>query len=289
MAYGRTNERGKPSVSEAIEMVRVAAEAGVKVFDTARSYGDSEKVLGLASDTPGRRFRVVTKLAPARNHAVAEVDASILRSLQELRCRRLDTVLLHRGSELTSDGGVRWLRLTQLRNQGLIQHLGVSVQTPEELGRALATPDVEVIQMPLNLLDRRWDEIIDSGALAHVEVHVRSVFLQGLLLTDDLEAWPKIKGLDTSTLMTQLDAFVSSFGRRSRADLCVAYVRAFPAVRFVVLGVARTEQLAENLRLFDTPTLTHEQKHQIRETFADIDHRLIDPSLWPPTSRVAPE
>ena len=206
LLYGATNRSGKPPRDAALRLVRRAANAGVSVFDTARSYGDAEERLGAALAGRGT-VRTITKLDPLNDLAsdaspasiCAAVDQSVAESLAALRLKTLNCVLLHRAEQLTSYGGAIWRRLQEHVADRTIQTLGVSVQTPDEALRALGEPAVSHIQLPFNILDWRWRE---GGVIAALEtresviVHARSVFLQGVLTTDNREAWPRISGVD---------------------------------------------------------------------------------------------
>lgn len=282
LAYGRVNTAGKPDRASAVALVRRAVAAGVTTFDTARAYGDSEAVLGEALSGAAASVRVVTKVAPLGPDAPAEaVDASVLRSLHELRTRRLDTVLLHRASDVTADGGRRWERLRALAAEGLVGRLGASVQSPAELELALATPGIEVVQLPYHALDRRWDRWLRATDPPAVEIHVRSVFLQGLLLAGDVARWPAVPGVDATRILRALDEFVEQFARADRADLCVAFVQANPAVSRLVLGVDTTDQLLANVDLVARAPLDPDQVDRVERAFGELPEQLLNPALWP--------
>src|SRR6185312_10018003 len=245
--YGAANRTGKPSHEAALRLVRRAAESGVKTFDTARAYGDSEERLGeaLAVTKP---VRTITKLSPLSalserpswQAVTAAVDASIEQSRFALQREKLDCVLLHRAQHMTAFDGAVWARLLELRRQGTIASLGVSIQSPSEALMALASQDVDHIQLAFNILDWRWRE---AGVIAairkrgDVTVHARSIFLQGLLATDDPKAWPRIAGV------------AKEFNRESAADLCLAYARGQDWIDGTVVGMETEAQLDANLRL----------------------------------------
>jgi spore coat polysaccharide biosynthesis protein SpsF len=290
MAYGRGNRTGKPSLDAAIDIVKAAARHGITQFDTARAYGDSEHVLGLAArqvSEPG--LQIITKLSPLPADISdlpprvlsGLVEGSVYRSLFELRVGRLPTLLLHRATQVGDRDGFVWNELKRLREQGLIGRLGASVQSPAELEAVLAVPEVEHVQLPFNLLDRRWDELLRTRSRGGaVTIHVRSAFLQGLLAGADEAAWPKIAGVDPRAILGTLDGLVERFGRESRTDLCLAFVRAAPWVDGVVVGMETEDQLLENIRLFGKPTLEPGQFDHVRAAFRAIPEALLDPSKW---------
>jgi aryl-alcohol dehydrogenase-like predicted oxidoreductase len=290
LAYGAANRTGKPSRRTALRLVRRAVDAGIASIDTARAYGDSEERLGEALQ--GRKaVRTITKLSPlselredaSRVDARAAVDASIAESLAALKRERIDCLLLHRATHMTSHGGAIWERLIELLEDGTVVALGVSVQSPEEALVALDSADVQHIQLPFNLLDWRWREagvIARIESRAHVTVHARSVLLQGLL-AGDANAWPPIEGVDAEVLAQLLHALAREFGRDSTADLCLAYARGQSWIDGVVVGMETEDQLEENLRLFVRPPLAREDCARIEQRIPRVPAALLNPACWP--------
>jgi len=290
LAYGAANRTGKPSHVQALTLVRRALAAGVSSIDTARAYGDSEERLGEALE--GRRpVRTVTKLSPladvpddaARARVRAAVDDSVTQSLAALKRDRLDCLLLHRAAHMTSHCGAVWERLIELLEEGTVLMLGVSVQTPDEAHAALDNPDVRHIQMPFNLLDWRWRAagVIDHiAARAHVTVHARSVFLQGLLASPP-ELWPRLPGVDAAALTERVAELAREFARENAADLCIAFARGQSFIDGVVVGMETTNQLDENLKLFLRPPLSPEDCRLIETRIPRVPEMLLNPALWP--------
>lgn len=290
LAYGAANRSGKPAHGAALALVRRAVEGGIGCFDTARGYGDSEARLGEALS--GRHASAVTKLSPLSElsddcgpaAAAAAVEASITQSLQALRQSRLDTLLLHRAAHLTAFRGAVWQRLLAYRSEGVIGRLGVSVQSVAEAAQALALPDVQHIQLPYNLIDWRWREggIVDLlQGRRDVTVHARSVFLQGLLATDDPAIWPVIDGVDAPSVLHEIAELTADLERDSAADLCLAYVRGLDFIDGVVVGLETEEQLDTNLRLCLNRPLTAEQCRLVEDAMPRLPETLLNPALWP--------
>jgi aryl-alcohol dehydrogenase-like predicted oxidoreductase len=290
LAYGIANKTGKPSREAALALVRRAADSGIVQFDTARAYGDSEERLGEA--LAGRETLTVTKLSPlselaadaSRESVRAAVDASIAKSCAALGRERLQCLLLHRASHLTDHGRAIWHRLLEHRRDGTIERLGVSVQSPQEARVALANPDVCHIQMPFNILDWRWRE---AGVVAlcnertDVTVHVRSVFLQGLLASGDPAIWPPIEGVDPAEVLKIVAGLARECGRESIADLCLAYARGQDFVDGVVVGLETEEQLDLNLRLAVKRPLSPEECAAVERRIPRLPEQLLNPALWP--------
>jgi spore coat polysaccharide biosynthesis protein SpsF len=291
LAYGAANRRGQPDEAQARLILRSALTAGVGWIDTAAAYGTSEARIG-AHVPLGSTARIVTKLAPldemhdetATAEVIRAVDESVRRSCHRLRTDRLDALLLHRAKHLIWRDGAIWRRLKMLRDGGAIFDLGVSVYTPEEALAALGDPDVRHIQLPFNLLDWRWRErgVIDAlGARPDVTVHVRSVYLQGLLAAGRDARWPTITGVDAADLNFKLLDLTRALARESVADLCLAYARSQDWIDGIVVGMEHVSQLALNLALFKRPGLTEAEARHVEEALPRAPEQLLNPAQWP--------
>ena len=200
LAYGANNTVGLPSEQEAADIVRLAAGAGVAMLDTAHGYGLSEERIGLALQTlpAGERPWVVTKVDAACNdagspeEAAAIVEAGIQTSRARLQVETIDTMLLHHFRQYKDHEGAAWATLRAAKARGEITKIGCSTYEPEEVMEALADPEVEHIQLPFNLLAEPYKtEAFAAAAAARpdVTIHVRSAYLQGILVSDR-SRWP---------------------------------------------------------------------------------------------------
>jgi Predicted oxidoreductases (related to aryl-alcohol dehydrogenases) len=160
-----------------------------------------------------------------------------------------------------------------MRDQGLVDKIGISVYGPEELEALCARFSFDLVQSPFSVIDRR---LVDSGWLARlrkqgVEIHVRSLFLQGLLLMepgrrpDAFERWHSLwdrwHGWLNEESVTPLQA-------------CLSFALSEPRIDRVVVGVDSLRQLQAILTNADaivTPPPT-----DLRSS--DLD--LINPSRW---------
>jgi aryl-alcohol dehydrogenase-like predicted oxidoreductase len=162
--------------------------------------------------------------------------------------------------------------------------LGVSVQTPQEALAAIASADVQHVQLPFNLLDWRWREsgAIDAiGEREHLTVHARSVFLQGILAADDPSVWPHVAGVNAPDLVSFFGELARRFDRRSTADLCLAYVRGQDWIDGVVVGMETEDQLDMNLRLAARPPLTARDCAEVEASVPRVPAQLLNPAEWP--------
>ena len=284
MAYGVASRYGRPDDAEAAAILRVGMDGGVAHWDTARIYGDAEERIGAFLE--GRTGpQIITKLAPMTKdiHAEADIavaqDASIAASCRALRREQLDVVMFHQSSDMFRAGAMT--HLTGHLASGRIGALGASVYNPADAAACVADKRITHLQVPFNILDGRWLENEFQDAVAarpDVQVHVRSAFLQGLLVGPK-SIWPS--WLDKrEEIYLALEHLVTASGRQNRKDFCLSYVRSFPWVHSVVIGVHRAAQLSEILTLAQEDIFTADQCQAVRSAFQDVPKRLLNPSKW---------
>ncbi len=291
MAYGAANLGGLPDAPEAREVIATAVAHGITHFDTGRAYGLAEERIGRYLDEGHRpQVRVVTKLLPLDTVAAdatpgevgAWTDASVFRSLAALGGRTVDALLLHRAADAHRGDGAVWKHLIEHRDAGLISRLGVSVSSPEEALIALEDQSVRYIQLPFNLLDRRWGAVAERAPQRpDVTLVGRSALLQGLLggsVTAD--RWPVNSGLDVPALLDTLDGLVRELGRADLVDLCLGFVRAQPWLHATVVGTEHADQVRDLCLRFRTPVLTPDECDHVRQALPDAPVDLLDPSRW---------
>jgi aryl-alcohol dehydrogenase-like predicted oxidoreductase len=189
LAYGVSNSAGRTPRHEVGKILALAASIGIGVVDTAAGYGDSEAALGQAG-VGGTRLRVVTKTpafgaAPVTLDDADQLERALHASLARLQVDSVYGLLVHRADDLAGPGGeLLMARMAALKAAGLVEKIGVSVYHAGQIDALLAHHDIDLIQLPFSLLDQR---LLHSGHLAAlklrgVEIHARSIFLQGLLL-----------------------------------------------------------------------------------------------------------
>ncbi|HUO88362.1 MAG TPA: aldo/keto reductase [Rhizomicrobium sp.] len=185
-AYGISNTRGRVPLEDARTILSRAAAAGMRTLDTAAGYGEAEHVLGaLASVT--KPFRIVTKTIPLKNGLEGVLERT-RQSVAILHRRPVDVLLVHAAGDLIGrEGEELWRRLKELRDEGLFRSIGISAYVADDPIALARRFGPDVMQVPLSLLDQR---LVHSGALKTlkelgVEIHARSLFLQGLLFLDE--------------------------------------------------------------------------------------------------------
>lgn len=278
--YGVSNQQGRPPDHEIGRILQLAKDSGVRVLDTAPAYGEAEELLGRCPHLKDS-FRVVTKTLPLGESrgtldAPRRVREGFERSLERLRLPAVDGLLVHHATDLLGPGGEEIFDvLDRLRRDGLARKIGLSVYNGMDIDAALARYDFDLIQVPMNVLDQR---LVRDGQLVRltakgVEIHVRSVFLQGLLLMD-----PATAPAYFEPIRSQLTAWRFTLEERGLTPIqgALAYIRSLQGVSVVLVGVDNGAQLASNIADFAMADISGLDF----APFALDDERFLNPGKW---------
>ena len=290
--YGITNENGMVSESQSIAIIRHAITEGIQYIDTAAAYGNSERVIGRSlAGGWSNRVKIITKLTPFDEKDLSEkhdvslslmVRNSFLQSCINLSVDHVDTLMLHRADHLNY--AQITVELKKLREEGLINHIGVSVQTPQELEFVLKNKDVSVIQLPYNILDYRWEAMIDvikhEREQRSLIIHARSALLQGLLCSDDVSKW-LIAGIENSSeIVSWLEAKYKQHEKMSVSDLCIGYVNSQDWIDSVVIGVDSEKNLFSNLQSISMPLMSKVSLDELTASRPFVVSKSLNPTNW---------
>jgi len=251
--YGIANKKNVED-DEAVEIINKAVEAGVNFFDTAADYGESETVLGRTLSLAKKDITIATKIKYVKGDISKgtigkNIRNSVESSLKKLRRDHLDVVYIHQ-SELFFKFPDEFLKLlVEYKRKGLIGYIGISLDNPHEVDKALKYGELEIFQVISNALNRSFEE---SGKIDQLEkrgklVAIRSVFLQGLLLMDP-DALPVFFDPIKDNLKNFYEIIAANYDSRERFFLEYVLKKNFGPV---ILGISSTLQLEKNLGVFN--------------------------------------
>jgi aryl-alcohol dehydrogenase-like predicted oxidoreductase len=265
--YGVTNQDGQVTIEEVKNILDFAKVKGIDTLDTASRYGNSEQVLG---DAGVDDYQIVTKTVSLRSD-VNRVIKGFYQSLEKLNQKAVDGLLIHDINEVNDkEFNSLFESLNELKQQGLVNKIGFSTYTPEQVNFLLDNFDFDIIQLPFNVFDNR---LIQGGQLKvlkdrDVEIHARSVFLQGLLLNfDNLSGY-------FSTWKEQFDtyqAMVNGSGL-SLLEYALNFVLNIKEIDKVLVGVNSERQLQEIIQSV--------HNHENISAYPINDVNLLNPSSW---------
>ncbi len=274
LSYGIANQTGQVSLKSGIDLLQQAWTAGINTLDTAIAYGESEQRLG---EIGVNQWQVISKL-PTLPETFTDVRAwvkkSVFDSLAKLKISKLYGLLLHRPEQLfTHEGEIIYRELLSLKSEGKIDKIGVSVYDPAQLDRLFSSFQFDVIQTPFNIFDRRF---VTSGWFkrckqAGIEIHVRSVFLQGLLLMDAVKR-PAIFN-KWQSLWNKWQLWLEQ-QELNPLQACIGFALSQSEIDKVIVGVDSSEQLQQIL------DMTKINKSIDYPAFEIEDLQLLNPSNW---------
>lgn len=259
---------GRPDDATVSAILRTARAAGIDLLDTAELYGQAETVLGQQGVAD---FAIVGKLGEVEGDG-ADIADRLRASLARIRVGGFYGLLLHRPGVLDGpQGDAIWTALDTARAAGLTGRIGVSTYTPEETLELVRRWPIDIVQLPLPPIDGRWQtgvlaELKDRG----VEIHVRSILLQGLLAMAP-DARPAYFAAHSGVL-SAWDRWLAETGLTA-PRACIALARAVPELDRIVVGVDTPAQLAELADPApDVPPLPAAARSE--------DPALLNPALW---------
>ena len=273
--YGIANTTGQISFNEAKKILNLAKNSKIDLIDTAIVYGKSEEIIG---DIGIKGFNIVSKLPDIPSDCKninLWVQETIKLSLLKLRIPSLYALLVHKSNNLYGDKGKKLIdALNKLKLDGLVKKIGISIYDPLECEQIMQKTRIDIVQAPLNIIDRRleltgWLSRLHSE---HIEVHTRSVFLQGLLqmprnkIPKKFDRWSKVFDEWSSKLKVN---------NLTATEACLFYPLSLSEVDRVIVGVDNSNQLEEIIK-----------KSKLKKPRIDLsfmisnDEMLINPNNW---------
>jgi len=263
--YGISNLLGQTQPIEVTKILEFARKNGISLLDTAYAYGTSEDVLG-KNNLKG--FQIVSKFSPPKKGE--SINNQLYKSLSRLNVNSIYGYLAHSPLNLLENPS-QWKELLEFKREGLVKKIGFSLNSPSELetlSQKGLLPDL--VQVPFSYLDRRFKPSLINLKKNGCEVHARSIFLQGLILSN------------TNTLGDFFDevkpiiiSLQDNVNNLSGALLSFVLDQHF--IDKVIIGVENTSQLKENLENFKMGT-------SLPDLLIHINEKILMPSQWPKTN-----
>lgn len=262
--YGIQNTIGKTSTNEAQEIYRRLMKHSSGTIDTSSVYGDSEKVLGEIISR-NHSNKIISKYKDLDNNPL---DSQLTNSLNHLGCTSLYAVLSHDPSEIILNKNI-WDQFLVEKQNRRVGKVGFSIYETDQFYKILDQGiSFDIIQVPYNFFDKRFEKIILKAKNYGMEVHVRSVFLQGLFFKD-------VKNLPEffDPLKKEIIKLQNSFGIDLPAFL-VNHVLTNKNIDCAIIGFNTLQQLNYLLSGLEGELKSN---HQCTTYF---ESTLIDPTKW---------
>jgi len=239
LQYGISNKSGVPSDIEIKELFNTSALNGINTFDTAVAYGNAEE--RIANFLP-KNAEIISKFPKTETNS--ELEKIILNSISRLKRDNLYGFMAHNGDFLIDNPNL-WEVLVKLKQENKIQKIGYSLYTTEQLEQLLTLDLIpDIIQIPYSLLDRKFEPYFSDLQQKNVEIHCRSVFLQGLYFLNPEKLPEKLVPLNPELKRLQT---ICNMNDVKVSDVALNFAYSNPNINKVVIGVENTTQLNENI------------------------------------------
>lgn len=262
--YGISNSTGKSTTAEVRQILDLAIAHDIDTIDTASGYGDAEEVLGLIGVSS---FKVISKFSPPTKEQSIAKQLNL--SLDKLQTESLYAYLAHRPEDVVANPE-QWVEVDELKKSGLIKKIGFSFNQTHELESILQLkmyPDI--IQVPFNFFDNRFEKYFAQLKEINCEIHTRSTFLQGLFFvpTDRLNDFFN----PVKTILSDLQIRY----KESLPQALLNYVLSHPLIDKVIIGVETASQLRLNL------IQNEEVQLEPLPITRNLSKQILMPMYWP--------
>lgn len=275
LAYGINNKIGKVSLNKSLDILKCAFDNGIRTLDTAEVYGDAHHIIGLFHERfPDSKFNIITKFP--HNIKKDLIKDKLSDYLNVLSVKSLDVLMFHSFESFQKNKKSLDL-LDEMKLNGVIKHIGVSVYTNEQIRLLINENQITVVQLPFNMLDNVFvkgkllDDIKSKGKI----VHTRSAFLQGLFFKNRTENSKVLKNL-SKELETLNQIVVDSDCLME--ELALSYCTVQNNIDNVIIGVDSIEQLNLNIKASSYP-ISEDSINQINKIRIK-DLSFLNPTLW---------
>ena len=270
--YGINNSSGKIPSEEALPILNQAIKLGIDSLDTARGYGESEQIVGNFIRQTKEKIKIISKLP---NCHASEVESVVDLSLKTLNIEQFYGYLVHDYDHYIENPEI-WDELKKLKDKGKIKKIGFSLYYPKQLENILEKHQIDIVQIPYNIFDQRFEAQLEMLKERGIESFIRSVFLQGLVFKRSSSLHPFF-----NNLKGRID-LLNSIAEKNKVPIeaiCLNFALTNRFVDKVIIGIDN----AEHLKKLVVSLNYYKNIESLKETlleFKEDDENLILPFLW---------
>ena len=280
--YGFSKKKSQDEVNSILDC---AYNNNIIYLDTAREYGESEKMIGNFKSMTNSAFLISTKLqkinesfAKDKNLLQELIMKSIAVSKENLQIESIEMLMLHQSDEFLIENIEFWNIIEKLKKEHVIKTFGVSVYNIEETKYLINNHHqiIDFLQIPYNIFDRRFECIFEQAEKLSISLISRSTYLKGLL-TCDINQVP----IELSNLLVYKEKFINLCNQCNLTpqEFALLFVLKNPNLTSTIIGVNNIDELKQNIDIFskfdiDIDCLKKAYEINIQDEF------LLDPRKW---------
>lgn len=240
MKYGVANKFGKIKSPEIIKILDFLKRKSLSSLDTASSYNLSEKEIGKFYKKRMLKFKIITKYSYSNKYSITRQYENSVKNLGYLP----NTILAHSYKDYISKNFHKEIK--NLKKKYPIKKVGVSLYNENELRKVLRFKKPDVVQVPVNILDKRFlkNKIVKILKKKSIKVLARSIFLQGLFFKKKTFIFRKFKNVKSTFKILENICKKESL---TLSELSLIWTFKRRELDNIILGVDSLNQLKSNL------------------------------------------
>ncbi len=253
------------------KIFKLSKKNNILKIDTAYDYFKEKKIFKKID----KEFNFITKITPDYKWTSLDYCKNKLKNhFEKLNGNKIETLLFHDVDILLKKNGLKIFRNVEFLKKKYFKKIGISIYDTKCLSYLISHYDLDVVQCPFNLLDKR---IVSSGWLKKlkkkgIEIHVRSIFLQGILVNKNVykkKYFKKWKNLFSEWFRNLENNNISPI------DYCLSDLIKYDFDQ-IIIGVNNYDNLNEILNFKIIKNINKNKIINIKEN----DLKLIDPRKW---------
>jgi aryl-alcohol dehydrogenase-like predicted oxidoreductase len=264
------NQHKKVDKNNLIQILKFANKNKIKTFDTAPKYKNAEKILGNLNFS---KVNIITKISSASNKDLkVNILKEVLKSKKKLKVKKLYCLLIHDINFFKKKNSKEIARIiSEIKKDGIVKKIGFSVYDPKDIDFILKHIKPDLVQIPLSLFDRRFivTKKIKKLHSLGIEIHVRSIFMKGLLLASDNKILRKFSRFEF--FLEKFDKWCNK-NRITKLQAAINFIKTVKNIDGVVVGVDSVDQLKNIIYAFKNSSKKYPKKihSQILKKYLDI-------------------
>jgi aryl-alcohol dehydrogenase-like predicted oxidoreductase len=256
-----------------------ATEIGITSFDTSPRYANSENIVGRFVEKYRKKLFISTKIDSLNinnNRVIYKMRESVLRSIENLNIEFLDLCYLHQNELSIISNKYILDGLNKLKQEGLINNIGASVYSVEELDYILKSNNFDWVQIPVNILDTSfYNRIVESDST--IKIAARSIFLQGIMFnTEAIKNY--IPDADEIIILLERIKLLGRSYNLKLIDLAIAYVCSLQSISQVIVGTTNVKNL--NQAECSSKILLNKEITGFLDKISKINKPWTNPRMW---------
>ena len=272
-SYGSFSNSKSINLEELQSIIKLSKQHGIKFIDTSKDYKNSEYIIGKLNI---KNFNIITKIPKiikTRQNPEDFIKLAFNKSIINLKVKQLYGVLFRSPTYLINEPYLSfWHEAKKLKEKNLIKKIGITLYNPEDLDIVFDKLKPDIVQFPYNIFDQRfkktgWIDILYDN---RVELHARSIFLQGLLLTEQSKLPPRF--IEFKSAWNYYYSWLKK-SNISPLEACINFILKEKKISKIVIGIDTAKQLLEIINVKFKNIMFSNWK-------INIDERVYNPLKW---------